>query len=263
MNRLKHINGKEYLVNMDAKGHDYAEDGFLNFHTYWIERLNIKLEELEPDGSIYLMLLDFNYEPNRPWFDPEIKSIITPDMIWSFLTDKGYKTFVSGANLKHLFEVFAIKPIDRYASLVPVLKHILSQKPIINVLEFGPGHNSTKLFMEHNCQLKTVEMQSPEWYYESKNTYKQASVHYAEGADNWKELAYSDRYDLILVDGHIDSRPEVANWAKDHTDIVVIHDTEAGYYGWERLDFDKSWQRFDYTDHEPHTTVFYKTDLKF
>ena len=259
MNRIRRINGKEYL---DFDGEVTDVEG-LERNLKWIEIIDEICDKTKPNGNIVIKIPDFYCELNRPWNNPDIKTVITRDMIWAYFHDKGWKVFVSGVGLDSHFEVFAIKPIDRYASMLPVLEHILKQAEIKEVLEFGPGDNSTPLFVNSGCNLETVEMQSLDWYNKIKQDYKRAKVHYAEGAMRWKELHYKQHYDLILVDGHMDSRPEVANWAKDRTDIVVIHDTEADYYGWDRLDFGEEWKRFVYTDIEPNTTVFYKTDLNF
>lgn len=260
MNRIRRINGKEYL---DFVNSEVSKLSNMEKIPDWMEQLDKVCNEIEPNGNVYIRLPDFDCEFNRPWNNPEIKSIITRDLIWAYFHDKGWKVFVSGVGLDNHFDVYAIKPIERYASMLPVLEHILKHAEIKEVLEFGPGDNSTPLFINSGCNLETVEMQSLDWYNKIKQDYKLAKTHYAEGAMRWKELHYKSRYDLILVDGHMDSRPEVANWAKDRTDIIVIHDTEADYYGWDRLDFGEDWKRFDYTDIEPNTTVFYKTDLKF
>lgn len=147
--------------------------------------------------------------------------------------------------------------LDPTATHLPVLEQLFHNHPIKTVLEFGCGLFSTKLFVEHGCYVTSFEMQSVTWYHNVKKDLPSVNLILALGKDKWESFipALEDRYDLIFVDGHKDSRPDCMMWAKDHTDLIVAHDTEHSYYQWERADM----TGFKATLHDeltPTTTVW-------
>ena len=97
-------------------------------------------------------------------------------------------------------------------------------------------------------------MQHEEWAHRVRNA-SPAKIIIALGPMEWQKLDLDQKYDMIFVDGHGDSRPECLEWAKDHADLIVAHDTEHPYYGWERADM----SGFKVTVHNelsPWTTVW-------
>lgn len=128
--------------------------------------------------------------------------------------------------------------MDPTATHLPVLERLLSERRIADVLEFGCGLFSTRLFHERGCCVTSIEMQHAEWAERVRHALPGADVRLALGPQTWMSLVESlkPRYDMIFVDGHGDSRPDCLMWAKDRTDLIVAHDTEHPYYQWERAD---------------------------
>ncbi len=132
--------------------------------------------------------------------------------------------------------VVATVSLDPTATHLPILREILATGKVKKVLEFGCGLFSTKQFVDAGCEVTAIEMQNEDWYRRVKDALPSVNLHLCLGPMAWKELPLDDRYDLIFVDGHGDSRPDCMMWAKDHTDLIVAHDTEHPYYQWERAD---------------------------
>ncbi len=148
--------------------------------------------------------------------------------------------------------------LDPTATHLPVLDALIRERRIVDVLEFGCGLFSTKRFIDRRCRLTSIEMQSEEWAVRVKAEMPTVDLRVALGPQAWRELELADRYDLIFVDGHGDSRPDCLMWAKDHTDLIVAHDTEHPYYQWERADMGGfKAQVFDAL--RPWTTVWTRT----
>lgn len=147
--------------------------------------------------------------------------------------------------------------MDPTSTHLPILDSLFRQREIASVLEFGCGLFSTRKFVECGCKVTSIEMQSREWFDRVKAALPTVDLHLALGAMEWKKLIpeLADRYDMIFVDGHKDSRPDCMTWAKDRTDLIVAHDTEHPVYQWERADMRGfSVQVFDVV--RPWTTVW-------
>lgn len=148
-------------------------------------------------------------------------------------------------------------PLDPTATHLPILKQLFKNHKIFKVLEFGCGDFSTGLFYNSGCSLTSVEMQHKEWYDRILGKFPGIDLRLALGPLTWENEPLDKRYDLIFVDGHGDSRPECMMWAKDHTDLIVAHDTEHPYYGWERADM-TGFKKTVHDDIHPSTTVWNK-----
>jgi protein-L-isoaspartate O-methyltransferase len=149
--------------------------------------------------------------------------------------------------------------LDPTATHLPVLESLLSDGTVKKVLEFGCGLFSTKAFADAGCNVTAIEMQHEEWYRRVREALPSVELHLALGPTAWSGVPLDGRYDLIFVDGHGDSRPECLMWAKDHADLIVAHDTEHPYYGWDRADM----SGFVATVHDalsPTTTVWRRAD---
>ena len=145
--------------------------------------------------------------------------------------------------------------LEPTATHLPTFEQLFKYNDIKTVLEFGCGLYSTKFFKDMGCSLTSIEMQHEAWRDRVLGLLPDADIRLALGAMEWQKLPLKDRYDLIFVDGHADSRPECLMWAKDHTDLIVAHDTEHNYYMWDRADM----SGFDKTVHDelsPWTTVW-------
>lgn len=145
--------------------------------------------------------------------------------------------------------------LDPTATHLPVFELLFRRHRIKSVLEFGCGMFSTTMFVNAGCNVTSIEMQNQSWYDKIKAELPTVDLRLALGPMEWEKEPLKDRYDLIFVDGHGDSRPECLMWAKDHTDLIVAHDTEHSYYCWDRADM----SGFTKTVHDelsPWTTVW-------
>jgi hypothetical protein len=145
--------------------------------------------------------------------------------------------------------------LDPTATHLPVWDVLFSDHKIKDVLEFGCGLFSTQAFVARGCNVTSIEMQHREWFDKIKDAIPSVDIRLALGPQTWRDEPLKDRYDLIFVDGHGDSRPDCLMWAKDRADIIVAHDTEHDYYDWARADM----SGFDvklFDDLSPTTTVW-------
>lgn len=147
--------------------------------------------------------------------------------------------------------------IDPTATHLTVWQALFDQYPINTVLEFGCGLYSTTEFLKRGCDLTSIEMQSEDWFSSIKREHPKLDLRLSLGPMEWMKEPLKDRYDLIFVDGHGDSRPECMMWARDRANIIVAHDTEHPYYGWERANMD-GFIKTVHSGEGPWTTVWVK-----
>jgi len=114
---------------------------------------------------------------------------------------------------------------------------------------------STAMFANAGCSVTSVEMQNESWYNRILHEIPGIDLRLALGPHEWRMLDLLPHYDAIFVDGHGDSRPECLMWAKDHTDLIVAHDTEHPYYGWDRADM-SGFTKVEHKGLSPWTTVW-------
>jgi hypothetical protein len=152
--------------------------------------------------------------------------------------------------------------MDPYGTHLTVLSEIMKTLGAdCSVLEFGCGLNSTPLLVSKAREVTSVEMQSVEWADKVASLLNDCSdklsLVRAIGAFAYKDvpLLFSKRYDLVLVDGHGDSRWAVANDCFSITDIIVLHDTEEPGYRWDKIVIPDGWRTITYREVTPHTTV--------
>lgn len=153
---------------------------------------------------------------------------------------------------------------NSFGSHLPLLLDIWNQADIKTALEIGCGEHSTPILAQADLEIVEqgeVAKYDPQYVEWVRKNFPDARIHIAIGKDEWKKIRFRDHYDIVFVDCYEYSRVEIANWAQDHTDIIVLHDTEptAVCYGWQNLKI--PWRRFDYTDFMPNSTVFYRKDL--
>jgi hypothetical protein len=109
------------------------------------------------------------------------------------------------------------------------------------VIEFGMGLYSTPFFLERECAVHSVEMQSEEWYKEVVDRYGDSNnltPYLYVGPNKFlNEIGVeAGRYDFAFVDGHLLTRPECINACFEAgIPIVATHDFEDPQYGWERV----------------------------
>jgi len=126
---------------------------------------------------------------------------------------------------------------DPYSTHLELLNFVFEHFKIKNVVEFGCGHFSTLFFLEKGVKLMSIEMQEKKWYDEINAYYGKYSgfqLVFSPGAHGFKKLKI-DNCDLCLVDGHLNSRPDTANFMFNKADIIICHDYEHPVYKWERI----------------------------
>ncbi len=150
--------------------------------------------------------------------------------------------------------------MDKYSTHIPVFEKLFAVKNFPRILEFGLGFGSTP-FLLQNCEhLTSVEMQSKDWYekvYQSLKDNSKWEAHLAVGPNEFEKLGISDLgYDLVFVDGHGDSRPEVINRFFGKCSTIVTHDYETPSYRWHLIQKPKDYFEFVYSGIVPYTAVF-------
>lgn len=145
-----------------------------------------------------------------------------------------------------------------YNSHIPVLETLFKNREIKRVLETGSGFGSTVFFMNRCESVLSIEMQSEDWYEKVKEAVG-SKVKLVKEMDPVKAVgiikALPEKFDLAFIDGHGANRWAQANAAFDKTDLVVVHDTEAMIYQWEKVILPKGWFWADITNYETWTSV--------
>lgn len=113
------------------------------------------------------------------------------------------------------------------SSHLPILMELLNKFKIKTVLEFGPGLYSTKLFIDNEKKLTSIEMESIAWFnfvseelFKGKN--KEIKILFDKNFD--LNSLKDKKYDLVFVDG--DDRIEPTKLAFQISNIVIVHDTQ-------------------------------------
>lgn len=76
----------------------------------WINTLELWISKLKENGVLFLYLPDFSQEYWRPWNNRKHKHCFTPEIITTFLRDKGMKNiYCSGIDLNNSFMVVCEK----------------------------------------------------------------------------------------------------------------------------------------------------------
>jgi hypothetical protein len=70
----------------------------------------------------------------------------------------------------------------------------------------------------------------------------------------------NEKYDLVFVDGHGDSRPETVNYYFGKCDTIVAHDYETPSYRWDLIQQPESYIRVVYDKKNPFTVIFTKDE---
>ena len=157
--------------------------------------------------------------------------------------------------------------MNLYTTHLPVFEKIFSVKKISKILEFGLGFGSTPFLLDNCDHLTSIEMQSKDWYdkvYSELIHKKNWRSYLALGPFEFKNIdAINETYDLVFVDGHGDSRPEIINYFFGKCNTIITHDFETPGYRWNLIDQPEDYSRFVYTSLDPHTAVFTKdNDIK-
>jgi hypothetical protein len=146
-----------------------------------------------------------------------------------------------------------------YGTHWDVLQRALQEFGITSALEFGMGIYSTPLLVRYCERVVAIEMQDEEWYKKVEKTVQSPKLTLKlmigpTVACEWFE-AQNERFDLVFVDGHLDTRWRVVNAAFSKADIVVAHDTDSIAYGWDKVKLPGDWIWLDFRKYVPWTSV--------
>jgi rubredoxin len=155
---------------------------------------------------------------------------------------------------------------DGYGSHLPVLELLTPEGG--RALETGCGLYSTAFFVERCSYVLSYEMQEPAWaerVLKELNNPANLDLIVSPGAAHTIMLMeeLEPNFDIALIDGHGESRPEQAMSAMELAPIVVCHDTEAGAWGyhWERIKAPAGWERYDVHWTSPECRVYSRINL--
>jgi len=150
--------------------------------------------------------------------------------------------------------------MDVYSTHLKYLELIIDFCPDIeNVVEFGMGYYSTKLFVDRVKKVTSIEMQTKEWFNKIESEFKDHA--------KWTPVAligpfeflghkYPEKIDLVFVDGHGDSRPECINFmVEKRCRVIVAHDTEEQSYRWDKV-AQNDYMKLTFKDFENWTTCW-------
>lgn len=157
--------------------------------------------------------------------------------------------------------------INQYSTHLPLFQKLFNIKKFSKILEFGLGFGSTPFLLQHCDHLTSIEMQSKDWYekvYEEFKNEKKWNCHLSLGPFECYNLpVLNEKYDLVFVDGHGDSRPELVNKFFNKCDVIVAHDYETPSYRWNLINKPVEYSKYIYTELNPYTVIFTKDiDIK-
>ena len=76
----------------------------------WVETMDYWYQKLPFGGVLFLYLPDFSQEYWRPWNNRKHNHVFTPEIIRSYMNDRGYKNiFTSGVDLNNSFMIVGEK----------------------------------------------------------------------------------------------------------------------------------------------------------
>jgi len=90
---------------------DYIFSSHCLEHLYdWVTVLDYWTSRLKSGGTLFLYLPDYSQEYWRPWNNRKHLNIFTPEIIFDYMNDNGYKNvFKSGIDLNNAFMVMGEK----------------------------------------------------------------------------------------------------------------------------------------------------------
>jgi predicted SAM-dependent methyltransferase len=76
----------------------------------WVSVMDYWYDKLKQGGTIFLYLPDYSQEYWRPWNNRKHLNIFTPEIIYDYMENKGYKNiFKSGVDLNNSFIIIGEK----------------------------------------------------------------------------------------------------------------------------------------------------------
>lgn len=139
-----------------------------------------------------------------------------------------------------------------YTTHIPMLiKTVQATNGI--VIELGAGISSTPLLHWLCLDRKLITYEETEEYFNFAKKF-QSRNHSIRFIENWDNLDIKEHYSVVFIDQGVDSRAKTALYFKDIADYIVLHDTEAPCYGYDKI-WDKFKYRYDWKYCRPWTSV--------
>jgi len=98
-------------LNFPYEDLDYIFSSHCLEHLHdWVDVLNYWTSKLKVGGTLFLYLPDYSQKYWRPWNNRKHLNIFTPEIIFDYMDDNGYKNiFKSGVDLNNAFMVVGEK----------------------------------------------------------------------------------------------------------------------------------------------------------
>lgn len=107
---LQFKNGYHALNLPDIKINYIFSSHCLEHISNWVDVMDYWYEKLEKDGILFLYLPSYSQEYWKPWNNRKHFHIFSPEIIFDYMSDKGYKNiFKSGTDLNNSFMIFGEK----------------------------------------------------------------------------------------------------------------------------------------------------------
>ncbi len=147
----------------------------------------------------------------------------------------------------------------RYGSHLPILRTLFDMYPIDEVTELGTGLFSTKFFLSKGVKLRSIE-NDKKWIDQLKTLCPNHAIehHDVTGLGITDQVIppsmmpeivkyYNSGFkgNLLFVDQYTALRSLSIEMLHKNFDIIVFHDSEAKYYGYEKLKFSSEYKRID------------------
>jgi predicted SAM-dependent methyltransferase len=100
-----------HALNLPQNELDYIFSSHCLEHILdWVTVMDYWYENLKEGGVLFLYLPDYSQEYWKPWNNRKHFNIFTPEIVYDYMKDKGYKNiFKSGIDLNNAFMIFGEK----------------------------------------------------------------------------------------------------------------------------------------------------------
>lgn len=105
------FNNGFHALNLPQNELDYIFSSHCLEHILdWVSVMDYWFENLKEGGVLFLYLPDYSQEYWKPWNNRKHFNIFTPEIIYDYMKDRGYKNiFKSGIDLNNAFMIFGEK----------------------------------------------------------------------------------------------------------------------------------------------------------
>lgn len=139
--------------------------------------------------------------------------------------------------------------VEEFATHIPIMTELIKKFNIKKVLEIGPGYYSTGLLSDICNEVISIEISDNLWFDEISSKFSSNKVKVVSALDNSAQKAFDyieanhkgEKFDMIFIDGDVESRWKCANFAQNYSDIIMIHDTEDHVYRWDKVELQDQW----------------------